>query len=173
MNKQLTNRFYTVSGLILLAALTRLMPHYPNFTAVGAIALFGGATFTRKWEAWLVPFAAMFITDLIIGLHGTMIGVYAAFALVVLIGMQIRKKLSVLPLFLASVSASVVFFVITNFAMWSLGTLYPHTPAGLAQCFAMAVPFFHSTLLGDLFFTAALFGAYAALKAKQPKLIEA
>lgn len=173
MKKFFNSRFVFLSAVVISAAFTRLIPHYPNFTAIGALALFGGAYFENRKEAFLVPFAAMLLTDFIIGFHPGMYAVYAAFALIVAIGFTLSKKRTVTGVALASVSASVSFFVITNFAVWITGTLYAKNAAGLAACFAAAVPFFSYTALGDIFFAALLFGTYELVQIKIPSLVKA
>jgi len=170
MNSNLTPRFLVLAGMILIAAFTRLIPHPPNFTAIGAMALFGGAYFSRKSLAFAVPLTAMFLSDIVIGFHPGMYAVYLSFILIVMIGMTLREKKKVINIFLASVSASVLFFIITNFALWVTGNLYPKTAVGLAACFTAAIPFFHYTLLGDLFFVGVLFGTFELAKAKFPQL---
>lgn len=170
MKSVFTNRFITLALLILAASFTRLIPHYPNFTAIGAMALFGGAYFQRKSEAFLVPMAALFLTDLILGLHSEMYAVYIAFSIMVVIGFLLREKRTVLSLFFAATASSVIFFVLTNLAVWANGLWYPRTMQGLAACFTAAIPFFHYTYLGDLFFVSCLFGAYEMLRAKRPVL---
>jgi hypothetical protein len=172
MNSNLSPRFLVLAGLILAAAFTRLIPHPPNFTAIGAMALFGGVYFSRKSLAFAVPLIAMFLSDIIIGFHPGMYAVYLSFILIVMIGISLSNKRKVGNIFLASVSASVLFFIITNFALWLTGTLYPKTAAGLAACFTAAIPFFHHTLLGDLFFVGILFGAFELAKVKFPQLSE-
>ena len=169
MNTNL-KRFWVLAGIILAAAFTRLIPHPPNATAIGAIALFGGAYFNKKSLAFAVPLIAMFLSDLIIGFHPGMYAVYLSFALIVMIGMTLKNKKKVVNIFLASVSASVLFFVVTNFALWLTGILYPKTIAGLAECFVAAIPFFHYTLFGDLFFVGVLFGLFEFAKVKFPQL---
>lgn len=171
MNREIFNsRFLILCGMILFAGLTRLLPHYPNFTAVGAMALFGGAYFTDRKLAFIVPLTAMFLTDLIIGLHATMIPVYFSFIIIVAIGMGIKNKKKAGAITLSAISASVVFFIITNFGMWLSGTMYPKNIAGLAECYIAAIPFFHYTALGDLFYSAVLFGAFELVRVKYPKL---
>jgi hypothetical protein len=172
MNSNLSPRFLVLAGLILAAAFTRLIPHPPNFTAIGAMALFGGVYFSRKSLAFAVPLIAMFLSDIIIGFHPGMYAVYLSFILIVMIGISLSNKRKVGNIFLASVSASVLFFIITNFALWLTGTLYPKTAAGLAACFTAAIPFFHHTLFGDLFFVGILFGAFKLAKVKFPQLSE-
>jgi hypothetical protein len=171
MNKNiLTGKFLFAAGLIFAAAFTRLVPHYPNFTAVGAIALFGGTYLPNKKLAFVVPFLAMLITDAIIGLHPTMWAVYLSFGLIVLIGMQVAKNKKVTSIFVGALSSSILFFIITNFAQWIADPFYAKTGAGLAQCFTMAIPFFGYTAAGDLFYVTILFGAYELAKDKVPAL---
>jgi hypothetical protein len=170
MNSSLTPRFLVLAGMILIAAFTRLIPHPPNFTAIGAMALFGGAYFSRKSLAFAVPLAAMFLSDLIIGFHQGMYAVYLSFIFIVMIGLTLKNKKKAGNVFLASVSASVLFFVITNFAQWLSYPLYSKDIAGLIACYVAAIPFFHYTLLGDLFFVGALFGLFELAKMKFPQL---
>lgn len=169
MNKNLlSSKFIFAAGLILAAAFTRLIPHYPNFTAVGAIALFGGTYLPNKKLAFTIPFVAMLLTDLIIGFHQTMWAVYLSFGLIVLIGIQISKNKKVTNILLATISSSILFFIVTNFAQWLSDPFYAKTGAGLAQCFTMAIPFFGYTALGDMFYVAVLFGVYELAKTKLP-----
>ena len=173
MNKNSVNpKFLTLAIMILAAAFSRLIPHPPNFTAVAAIALFGGIYFDKKWNAFLIPITAMFLTDIILGFHRNMVTVYLCFILITFIGLSLRNNKKITGIFLASISASVSFFIITNFSTWCLGTMYPKTGAGLAECFLAAIPFFHYTLLGDLFYVGILFGAFEFARLKFPKLSE-
>jgi hypothetical protein len=174
MNKNLLNgKFILAAGLILAAAFTRLIPHYPNFTAVGAIALFGGTYLQNKKLAFAVPFFAMLITDWIIGFHHTMWAVYLSFGIIVLIGIQISKNKKVSNIVLGTISSSVLFYIITNFAQWISDPFYAKTGEGLAQCYTLAIPFFSYTVLGDIFYVAVLFGVYELAKAKLPVLQKA
>ena len=171
MKKDLISpRFWVLTGMVLVAAFTRLIPHYPNFTAIGAMALFGGAYFTNKKLAFVVPFAAMFLTDLLLGFHSTIWAVYLSFAIMVLIGFGIRNKIKTLNVLSAGVVASVLFFIITNFAVWTAGYGYPLTLGGLVTCYTAAIPFFSYSLIGNLFFAAILFGSFEVVKSKYPSL---
>jgi len=167
--KLISSKFLVLCTLIAAAAFTRLIPHPPNFTAVGAMALFGGAYFTNKKLAFAVPLIAMFLTDLILGYHSTIIAVYLAFALTVVIGMTIKKK-KVLNIITAAISAAVLFFLITNFAFWTTGVLYPLTFTGLIECFTAAIPFFGYDLLGNLIYTGAMFVIFELIKMKFPAI---
>ncbi len=164
--------FLILTGMIFIAAFVRLIPHPPNFVPIAAIALFGGAYFTKRWVAFLIPLAAMLITDLILGFHSTMWAVYLSFVIIVGIGMLMIKQKKISNIFLASVSASVLFFVITNFAVWAFGIYYPKGLSGLAASYTAAIPFFHYTLLGDLFFVTLMFGSFELVKMKYPQLAE-
>ncbi|MFO7526540.1 MAG: DUF6580 family putative transport protein [Ignavibacteriaceae bacterium] len=168
---KLSPRFLLLTGMILIAAIVRLLPHPPNFAPIAAMALFGGAYFNRKVFAFAIPLAALFLTDLFLGFHNTMWAVYLSFVVIVGLGMVILKKKSVVKIILASVSASVLFFILTNFAFWATDTLYPTTLTGLAACYTAAIPFFHNTVIGDLFFTGAMFGLFELAKVKFPQLV--
>lgn len=170
--EKLTPRFWVLTLMVFIAAFIRLLPHPPNVAPIAAMALFGGAYFNKKSMAFLVPLAAMILTDAIIGFYSFVWMVYLSFALIVVIGIFMLKKISVKNLILASVSASVSFFTITNFGVWALGTLYPKTPAGLLECYTAAIPFFQYSLIGDLFFVGVMFGVYELVKAKVPALVK-
>lgn len=147
-------------GLIFIAALSRLIPHLPNFTPIGAMALFAGATLTDRKKAYAIPLAALLLSDVIIGFHSGMAYVYASFVLTVFIGTRMANRLSALRIGAAATLSSVLFFVISNFGVWMSGALYPKTLEGLTECYIAAIPFYHQSLAGDLFFSAALFLAY-------------
>src|SRR5438132_1038513 len=142
-------RFVVIACMILAAAASRLIPHPPNVASVTAVALFGGAYLSDRRLAFLVPMAALFISDLALGLYSHMEVVYGSFALVVCIGLLLRRRRTPLAIGAAALASSVLFFVITNFGVWFLGSLYPRTAAGLLACYMAAIPFFQNTLLGD------------------------
>ena len=172
-------------ALVALAAITRLLPHPHNFTPIGAIALFGAAYFNRQWLMLAIPFAALFLTDLFINnviyreIYGgkfTMITsgwIYLAFALIMLAGMGILKnKVTGVRVLGASISASAIFFLVTNFSVWAESGMYPKTAAGLAACYTAGIPFLGNTILGDLFFSAAMFGVYEWAKQKNQNAVK-
>jgi hypothetical protein len=169
-SKLITPGFLLITGMILFAAFARLIPHPPNFTPVAAMALFAGAYFNKKWMAFLIPLTAMFLSDLVIGFHSGMWAVYLSLILITIIGMIFIKRKKAGNIILASVTASVLFFIITNFAVWAAGIYYPKTISGLALCYTAAIPFFHYTLLGDLFFVGVMFGLYHLIVNRYPAL---
>ena len=169
MNK---NRFTLLAGMALAAALARLIPHPPNFTPVAALALFGGASFASKRAALLVPLAGLFLSDLMLGFYTITPIVYASFAAIVCLGFWLRRRQNLRRLASASVAGAWLFFALTNFGVWALGDLYPNTWAGLADCYVAAIPFFRNTLVGDLVYSALLFGGLALAEKRRPALAE-
>lgn len=142
-----------ITLIILVSALTRLVPHLPNFTPITAIALFGGVYFTNKITAYALPLVIMVLSDFILGFSSITIFVYLAFIVVSFIGTQ-QKKVSIGSVLLGGLS----FFVITNFGVWLLG--YPKTWTGLAECYTLALPFFRNSILGDLFYSGVMVFGY-------------
>ena len=165
-------RVAALTAIILAAALSRLIPHPPNMTSVTAIALFGGAYFADRRLAFLVPLAALFLSDLALGFYHYMEIVYVSFALIVCIGLWLQKNRSALHIAGAALASSVLFFLLTNFGVWIEGSLYPMTLNGLIACYVAAIPFFRNTLLGDLLYTIVLFGGFALLERRFSTLHE-
>lgn len=171
-------RLAVLLTLVASAALMRLLPHPPNFTPVAALALFAGAHFERRSLALLVPLVAMFLSDIALelttgwGFHSQAPAVYLAFIAVVGIGLWLQTRLRPALVLGGALAASTVFFVISNLGLWLTDTLYPATLEGLVACFVMAIPFFGWTVAGDLFYTAVMFGLFAAAerRLRQPAL---
>ena len=169
-NIQLNTRIVVITLIILFAAFSRLIPHLPNFTPIGAIALFGGAYFFNKKLALLIPFLAMLLSDLFIGFHGTMLAVYLSFIAIVGIGMLLKGRVKPLSVLFAALGSSILFFIVTNFAVWMGSTVYPQDLVGLIACYTAAIPFFHYTALGDLFYSGVLFDCFYLYELKFPVL---
>lgn len=147
--------------LIALGAAARLLPHEANFAPIAAMALFG-AVYLKPRHALLVPFAALFISDLFLGFDSfnSRLSVYGAFLLVGLIGLAVRKHKTALTVVGGSLLGSVAFFLITNFVFFYPPVMYAHDLAGQLSSYYNALPFFRGTLFGDLFYTGVFFGAY-------------
>jgi hypothetical protein len=158
--------------LMLAAAATRLLPHPPNMTSITALALFGGAYVANRWLAFALPLLALLLSDLILGFYPDMAVQYLSFAVIICIGLSLRRERSFARLTLATVASAVSFFALTNLGVWALGALYPKTLAGLATCFVAAIPFFRNMLLGDVLYTAALFGGFHLLERQFSRLRE-
>ncbi|HXC73265.1 MAG TPA: DUF6580 family putative transport protein [Sphingomicrobium sp.] len=163
-------RILALLAAILTAAALRLIPHPPNFTPIGAMALFSGAYLGRKGLAFVAPLAAMLLSDAILGFHSGMPFVYASVALIVLIGSLVASRITAMTVVGAALASSVLFFIVTNFGTWLVSGMYPLTGAGLAACYIAAIPFFQNTAVGDLFYCAVLFGGFALLERAVPRL---
>src|SRR5438270_864743 len=159
---------------VAFAVLFRFLPHGPfvtlcqscglwNLTPVGASLLYFGARQPQR-RMWL-PVAALVASDIALNLFvyhmaldPSYLITWAWYAAAILIGSVLAPRVSVLRLAGASLALSMSFFVMSNFAVWTAGYLYPRTMAGLVTCYTMAIPFFKNTLAGDLLFSAAFFG---------------
>jgi hypothetical protein len=168
-------------GLIVLAALSRLLPHPPNVSPVEAIALFGGAYFGRRSLALLVPVLAMLLSDLALGvinggiyaeyfLGASFLTVYACVLVSAVLGFSLRGKVSALRVGGFSLLGSVLFFLVTNFGAWLGSPMYPQDASGLLAAYVAGIPFFQNTVLGTLLYSGLLFGSFALLRQRHPAL---
>lgn len=177
-------RTATITGMIMLAALARLLPHPPNFTPIESMALFAGAWFVDRRLAILVPIAAMLLSDLVLGLvRGGLylehlfsisyLAVYTCILLCSIAGFALRGRVSAGRVLGWSLVGAVIFFMVTNFAVWLTASAVPGHSAcatGLIPCYVAAIPFFQWTVLGALFWSAVLFGGYELLRRYWPAL---
>lgn len=176
----LNKRFFALLGIVLSAAAMRLVPHPPNVTPIAAMALFGGVHFTDKKTAFLIPLAAMYLSDLVLGFfvydfgwfHGFMPFVYISFMMTVCLGFLVRRRLTPLMVGGSALAGSVLFFIVTNFGVWLIGDLYPKTLTGLLSCYVAAIPFLRNTLAGNVGYTLVLFGSFALAQRYLPVLRE-
>src|SRR5690242_359397 len=126
-NRLLTPRSGILIAMIALAVAVRLLIHFVpgalpyNFTPVEAIALFGGAYFSDRRLAFIVPLGAMLLADLVIGLHPMLPVIYACIAASVALGFGLRHRVSVLRVAGFGVAGSLLFFVVVSFVEWLLG----------------------------------------------------
>jgi hypothetical protein len=170
---KITLRFGVISAIILLAAMSRLVPHPANFAPIGGMALFGAAYYSKRYWVFIIPIVSMWLADLVLnnvvyaqyfdhfvwfyqGCYWT----YGAFILIGLIGIVTLKKIRIQNLILASLLASIVFFLLSNFGVWASTNMYPKNFGGLIACYAAGLPFFKNTIIGDLVYTGVLFGAF-------------
>jgi len=170
-----------LAALIFIAALSRVLPHPPNFSPIEAVALFGGAYFAKRHWALLVPLAAMFLSDMVLGLlrgglyleyfaSAGYLLVYACILLSTLLGFGLRGKVSASRVLGYSLAGSMLFFLVTNFGVWLSSPMYPQNAAGLLAAYVAGVPFFQWTVLGTLFYSALLFGGFELLRKRVPAL---
>lgn len=159
-----TNQQYIAILLIVLAICARILPHPANIAPISAIALFSGLYLSRRL-ALTLPIIGLVISDFIIGFYDTriMIAVYASILITAGIGILLQQKKRPTYLLAGTLLGSIIFFIITNAAVWLFGTMYPHTIHGLMTSYTMAIPFFRNSVLGDLMFSTILIGSYELL----------
>lgn len=183
MKKETLSNIILIAALIFLSALGRLVTNYMaiyNFTAIGAAALFAGVVLKDKKLAYIVPLTAMLLSDVFFQLFteipgfygGEMFFVYGGFVLTTFMGTRIRKAKAG-NIFLASIASGLILYLMSNLGTFIFRDLYPHTLSGLLACYYAAIPFykndlfgsfFLNTIMGNVFYTGILFGAYALLK---------
>lgn len=169
--------------LIILAALSRLLPHPPNFTALGGMAMFGAAYLNRKWLMFVIPFAALWFSDLIINntiyasyyegfvfFAPSSLFVYLGFGGMILLGIFLLKSKKPLNIFVTTIIATLLFFLVTNFGSWATYGTYPKTAAGLGAAYIAGLPYLLNSIAGNVFFVALLFGAFEWLNQRYPQL---
>ncbi len=162
-------RKLAVISVVVFGALMRFLPHAPNFLPLTAMALFAGSVSKSKWYAFLSIGGAMLLSDIFLGFHSTMPFVYLAMAITILLGGAMlgtpdAKAPATVPVAGASLTSSLLFFIITNFGVWATQTLYPKTVAGLIVCYTEAIPFFGNSIVSDLFYSFLLFGVVRVLE---------
>ncbi len=146
-------------GVILAAAASRILPHPPNIAPIAGIALFAGANLGFL-PGLIISLSAMLLSDAVIGFHGTMLYVYGSFILIILLGRLLQNKQTPGRLFGMSLFSSILFFIITNFGVWAEGQLYAKNITGLQTVYVMGLPFLRNTMIGDMFYTFAIFYGY-------------
>ena len=153
-----------ITAIIIFAAFTRWVPHPPNFTPIIAMGLFGGAYLKDRRIALIIPLLAMIAADMFLGFHGTMLWVYGSLIFITMMGMLLKNRTTLKNCTAATISGSVLFFLLTNFGVWISSGFYPKSAAGLLTCYSMALPFFGNTLAGSMFYVAIMFFGYEWLK---------
>lgn len=155
-----------ISFLLIIIGITfRLLPHAWNFTPIVAITLFAGVYLGGRY-VFILPLIIMILSDLLLGFYepALMIAVYSSYALIGLLSLLLKKYKSGETIIAATIIASVLFFVLTNYAVWQFSPWYAKTFSGLIECYALALPFFKNSLLGNVFYASLFFGAYEYAK---------
>ncbi|MCC6137197.1 MAG: hypothetical protein IT287_01075 [Bdellovibrionaceae bacterium] len=144
--------------LFVVLVVSRLVPHPHNFTALTGVALFAGALWAGGSLRFIVPLLATLATDIYFGFYPGMEWTYLGIAAGVWLAPQL--KASVLQVSVRAVLASVLFFVLSNVGVWWSSGLYTQDFTGLMQCFTMAIPFFHNTVVSGFVFSVFFFSVY-------------
>lgn len=185
-----SNNYIAIVLMAIVAIASRLLPHPPNMTAVMAVALFAGARITNTKLAMALPLLIMILSDIFLGFHSSQLVVYGCILAVSVLGLSLRNSTSFTKPLAMSFIGSLFFFLVTNFAVWLGGTMYPMTLEGLFLCYAAALPFyttdsfqfvnssqlvfgsfFANGVIGDLFFTGVLFGLFELSKKFSTKAV--
>ena len=159
--------------LILVAVLSRIVPHagWFNFTAVGGALLYFGAR--RSWREMIAPLAALIATDYFLTVFSyhyafrvddylpTWLWYVAALALGQIL---LSSKTTWLRFGSAVVLGPTSFFLLSNFAVWAGGAMYPQTASGLAACYAAGLPFYSNDVASTLVVAGLAFGVPALVR---------
>ena len=139
--------------LVLILALSRLIPHPPNFTPIIAVAIMRAYFFKNVYFSLAVLLISMFISDIFIGFYNNMLLIYFTISLISFTFFQFAKILNSKNLLFFSLAGSVIFFVISNFGVWLFGDLYEKNLNGLIYCYTLAIPFFVNTILSTILYS--------------------
>ena len=146
-------------SLILVLSLARLIPHPPNFTPIIAVAIISGFLFRNLYLSFAILFISMFLADMFIGFYNNILFIYLSLFLINFVFFKISEKINFKNLFIYGFVGSIIFFIISNFGVWILGTPeinnipYEKTLAGLIECYILAIPFFTNTITSTILFS--------------------
>lgn len=173
MNKVFNQKNIMIFGAaILIAALSRLVNHHWNFTAVGAAAFAFALLLPTDKKVFFIPLISLLISDLFLGFHDTMLFVYGGYLLALLPFMIMSETKSTrLQKVLTVLSGSLIFFVVSNFGVWVSGQMYPHNVAGLIETYVMGLPFYKNQFLSDILLTPALFYTFKMMLSHQTAVL--
>jgi len=157
--KNKTTLIVLLAAVAILSAVARLLPHPSNFVPLGALALISGTYIRSRWGV-VLPLLVMVATDTLIGWHNIVFFTWGCYLLMSMMGWWIRQKKNAWRVVGGALAGSILFFVVTNLAVWAFTPLYTKTAAGLVYCFYMALPFFRNTVLSDLIFSGIFFGSF-------------
>jgi hypothetical protein len=171
MNK-INLRFSIICSLILVVALTRLIPHFPNFSPLNSICLFGAAYFLKDWHKYILPLVAIWLSDVLVNniiyrsyfdgftwFYQGAFWQYFTYGIIILCGTLLFKKIDLKRVMVAPIISTILFFVISNFGCWYHNPLYSQDFSGLVACYTAGLPFLKGTILSDCLFTFILFGS--------------
>ncbi len=183
MKKTIQLRYPILILLIFACAFSRVIPHMHNFSPLGAMALFGAAYFAKKWQGVLIPLLATWVSDLFINnviyaryypeftwFYSGFYWQYGSYILISVLGFFILRKVSMPRVIAGALSATTLFFLVSNFGCWLANPMYGQNISGLLSCYVAGVPFLKGTLLGDLVYSGVLFGSFALMQSQIPAL---
>jgi hypothetical protein len=153
--------------LLAVAILTRLLPHagWLNFTAVGGALLYFGAR--RPWREMLAPLAALIATDYFLTVYSYhyafrwqgYVPTWAWYLAAMALGqILLHSKTTFIRVAAGALLGPTSFFILSNYAVWMGGEMYPRTLAGLGACFVAALPFYRNDLVSTVIVAGLAFG---------------
>ena len=182
-NNKINLRISIIASLIFIVALSRLFPIMHNFSALGALGLFGAAFFKRKSLAFIIPIVAIWVSDVLVNnilyssyyptftwFYEGFYWQYGSYLLIAGLGLLLFKKVTPSRVAFGALGATAIFFLISNFGSWASSSMYPKTIAGLMSSYAAGIPFIKGTLLGNLIYSTILFSSFALLQKRFPAL---
>ncbi len=148
-----------------------------NFSPIGAMALFGGAYFNKKWKAFAFPLLMLFISDFILHqtvfkaygngfLYGGWYWVYGASALMTIVGRRLLKKVTVNRFLFSVLTCVFIHWIVTDLGVWIGSKTYSQDVNGFIACLARAIPYEWRFLAGTLIYGIILFGLFEWMKRK-------
>ena len=174
-------------GLIIIAALSRILPHPPNVTPVAAMGIFGAAYFVSKRWAYVIPFLALFISDLVLNniflrsfipdatglIWFTKISlfVYLGFGLTIWLSKILLKNINTSNIIKATLLASLIFYVVSNLGVWLTMPNTTMSIVGLFEVYIAGLPYLLNSILGNFFFVAVFFGIAEYVRSKEFRFI--
>ena len=145
---------------VLLGLSARLIPHAPNFTPILSIALLSGFYIKNKYIVF-IPILIMLLSDIFIGYYSLVPWIYCTLILIYLIGTYLMKD-NFLDILLKSLVSAFLFFIITNFGVWTTG-FYGYTFEGILTCYTVAIPFFKNTITSVVLFSSLIYSINKAI----------
>lgn len=154
--------WYLVAMLIAVGFLSRVIPHPPNFTAIGAVAFASGLWLQKGPMKYLLPLMAVVLSDLILGFHQTQWFVYFGFVLTVALGEKFsEQKVSYRMIGLSL--GTFAFFLVSNFGVWLTSDFYLKSFSGLVTAYIAGLPFLPQQFVGDIIYFLGLSFAFEQL----------
>ncbi len=148
---------FTIGIFIALAA-SRLIPHPPNFTSLLALSFYVPALLGRKYLPAVV--LSFVVTDFFIGFHSTILFTWGSIVLIGLISQYFKDQ--TINRLTGAVTGAIIFFIVTNFGVWSFGS-YGYSFEGIVACYTLALPFFAYSLLSTFLFSCVIETIYKFL----------
>ncbi len=153
-------------GIFFALALSRFIPHPPNFTSLIALSFYIPAFLGRKYILALI--FSFFITDLVIGFHSTMLFTWGSVLIIGIFSSFFLKN--IILRITGALFGAAIFYIITNFGVWLISGMYNFNFDGLLTAYILALPFFGYSVISTLLFSS-LFEAIYSFKTVKKYLI--